>query len=116
MTAASGIKLDRLTKCFDSITAVEDLSLSVAPGEIVCFLGPNGAGKTTTIHTIMGMKRPTRGNVLIDGVSVHSPRVEVVRRRIGHMPEQPVLYDYLTGREFVQFVGRLYETDGDLDD
>jgi ABC-2 type transport system ATP-binding protein len=53
--------------------------------------------------------------VLIDGVSIHSPGIEAVRRRIGHVPEQPILYDYLTGREFVQFVGRLYETDGDLD-
>lgn len=115
MRVTSGITLDHVTKRFDSVTAVADLSLSIGPGEIVCVLGPNGAGKTTVLHMIMGLKTPTRGNVLIDGVSIHSPGIEAVRRRIGHMPEQPVLYDYLTGREFVQFVGRLYETDCDLD-
>jgi len=110
------ISVERLTKCFGSITAVSDLSLTLEGGRIVGLLGPNGAGKTTTIHTIMGLKMPTSGDVLIDRVSVYSPEIASVRRRIGFLPEQPVLYDYLTGREFVQFLGRLYDSTLDFDD
>ena len=110
------ITIDRLTKRFGSITAVSELSLTLEGGRIVGLLGPNGAGKTTTIQTIMGLKMPTAGDVLINRVSVHSPEIASVRRTIGFLPEQPVLYDYLTGREFVQFLGRLYDADFDFDD
>ena len=103
------IRLEGLTKRFGSITAVADLSLSLEAGQIVGLLGPNGAGKTTTLHTIMGLKTPTAGDVRINKVSVHSPEIQQVRRRIGYLPEQPVLYDFLTGREFVQFLGQLYD-------
>ncbi len=115
MTDGPSICIDRLTKSFGAIEAVSELSLTVGTGEIVCFLGPNGAGKTTTINTVMGLKRPTSGDVFINGVSVRAPQVESVRRRIGFMPQQPVLYDYLTGREFIQFFGELYGTDRPLD-
>lgn len=111
MTDAPSIKIDRLTRSFGPVVAVSELSMNVDAGEIVCFLGPNGAGKTTTINTIMGIKRPTSGDVSINGVSLRAPHIESVRRTIGYMPELPVLYDYLTGREFVQFIGQLYETD-----
>jgi len=110
MKDGPSIRIDHLSKRFASVVAVDDLSMTIHAGEIVCFLGPNGAGKTTTISTIMGLKRPTSGDVLINDVSLHAPRIESVRRRIGFMPEQPVLYDYLTGREFIHFLGRLYRT------
>ena len=110
------IRIEGLTKRFGSITAVSELSLTLDAGEIVGLLGPNGAGKTTTIHTIMGLKTPTEGDLLVNRVSVHSPKIVSVRRRIGYLPEQPVLYDYLTGREFVQFLGQLYDPSLDVDD
>ncbi len=116
MSETPHITLDGLTKRFGSITAVSDLSLSLEGGQIVGLLGPNGAGKTTTLHTIMGLKTPTSGDVRINRVSVQSPEIQSVRRRIGYVPEQPVLYDFLTGREFVQFIGQLYDAALDFDD
>ncbi len=109
------ISVDALTKRFGSITAVSELSLTLEAGQIVGLLGPNGAGKTTTLHTIMGLKAPTSGDVRINRVSVRSPEIAHVRRSIGYLPEQPVLYDYLTGREFIQFLGQLYDAALDLD-
>jgi ABC-2 type transport system ATP-binding protein len=109
------ISVDALTKRFGSITAVADLNLSLQGGQIVGLLGPNGAGKTTTLHTIMGLKTPTSGDVRIDRVSVKSPAIQSARRRIGYLPEQPVLYEFLTGREFVQFIGQLYDPSVDLE-
>jgi ABC-2 type transport system ATP-binding protein len=110
------ISLEGLTKRFGSITAVSELSLTLEAGEIVGLLGPNGAGKTTIIHTIMGLKTPTEGDLRINGVSVHAPEISSVRRGIGYLPEQPVLYDYLTGREFIQFLGQLYDPSSNVDD
>ncbi len=111
MKGGPSVRIDRLGKSFGSVAAVADLILTINAGEIVCLLGPNGAGKTTTINTIMGLKRPTTGDVFINGVSLHSPQIESVRRRVGFMPEYPLLYDYLTGREFVHFIGELYRTE-----
>ena len=116
MSETPHISLDTLTKRFGAITAVSDLCLSLEAGQIVGLLGPNGAGKTTTLHTLMGLKTPTTGDVRINRVSVRSPEIASVRRCIGYLPEQPVLYDYLTGREFVQFLGQLYDIALDLDD
>ena len=116
MSETPHISVDALTMRFGPITAVADLSLSLEAGQIVGLLGPNGAGKTTTLHAIMGLKTPTAGDVRINRVSVHSPEIQSVRRGIGYLPEPPVLYDFLTGREFVQFLGQLYDAALDLDD
>jgi ABC-2 type transport system ATP-binding protein len=116
MSETPHIVVDGLTKRFGSVLAVSDLSLSLEGGQIVGLLGPNGAGKTTTLHTIMGLKTPTSGDVRINRVSVQSPEIQSARRRIGYLPELPVLYDFLTGREFVQFFGQLYDPDLDFDD
>ncbi len=115
MSETPHISVDALTKRFEAITAVSDLSLSLEGGQIVGLLGPNGAGKTTTLHTIVGLKAPTSGDVRINRVSVRSPEIASVRRSIGYLPEQPVLYDYLTGREFIQSLGQLYDAALDLD-
>ena len=115
MNETPHINVDALTKRFGEITAVADLTLSLEAGQIVGLLGPNGAGKTTTLQTIMGLKTPTSGDVRINRVSVQSPEIASVRRGIGYLPEQPVLYDFLTGREFVQFLGQLYDPALDLD-
>jgi ABC-2 type transport system ATP-binding protein len=105
------IEIDHLTKSYGDKVAVRDLSLTVRSGEVFCFLGPNGAGKTTTIHTIVGHKNPTAGDVRINGVHVGSPEIHEVRRAVGYMAEQPVLYDYLTGREFLLFIAELFGVD-----
>ena len=115
MSEKPHISIDALTKRFGRITAVADLNLSLEGGQIVGLLGPNGAGKTTTLHTIMGLKTPTSGDVRINRVSVRSPEIQSVRRRIGYLPEQPVLYEFLTGREFVQFIGQLCDPSLDLE-
>ena len=107
------IEIDRLSKTYGDKVAVNDLSLTLEPGSLFCLLGPNGAGKTTTIHTIMGLKNPSSGDVRIAGTSVRSPEIHRVRRSVGYLPEQPLLYDDLTGREYLQFVAVLYGVDAD---
>ena len=102
------IETVNLTKKYGDKNAVENLSLTVPAGLIYCFLGLNGAGKTTTIKIIMGLKNPTSGDVLVNGVSIHSKQIHEVRRSIGYLPDEPLLYDHLTGREHLHFVGELY--------
>ncbi len=97
----------RLRKEFDMKAAVESLDLRISSGEIVALLGPNGAGKTTTLKMIVGLLRPTSGEVRLGGVSMSADGVEA-RRLLGFVPDQPFLYDKLSGREFLEFVGRLH--------
>jgi ABC-2 type transport system ATP-binding protein len=80
------------------------LDLSVEEGEIFGFLGPNGAGKTTTLKMLMGLVFPTGGSARILGIDINDPEVKA---RIGFLPEQPYFYDYLTGRELLEYYGRL---------
>ena len=101
------IDIRNLTKKYGEFTAVNDLSLHVAPGENFGFLGPNGAGKTTTIRIIAGLSLPTSGSVVVNGVDVvaHSVKAKSV---MGYVPDRPYLYEKLTGRELLQFVVNLY--------
>lgn len=106
--AASTILETRgLTKRFGSFEAVRDLSLEVRRGEIYAFLGPNGAGKTTTIRMIMGILAPTSGSAFVAGLDCFADRVEV-KRRVGYLPDDPAFYEYLRGREILQFVGEMH--------
>jgi len=104
------IELIELTKKFGSKVAVDRLSLHVRRGELIAFLGPNGAGKTTTIKIICGLLRPTAGTVRIGGHDVTGNGRDV-RGLLGYVPDQPYLYEKLTGREFLQFVIDMYGTD-----
>jgi len=104
------IAIDRLTKRFGANTAVDGLTLHVPPGELFAFLGPNGAGKTTTIKTMVGLLRPDDGTVRICGHDIVRDPV-AAKARISYIPDQPYLYDKLTGREFLEFVGRMYGLD-----
>jgi ABC-2 type transport system ATP-binding protein len=101
------IKLDRVTKRYGSKTAVHEITLDIAPGELFAFLGPNGAGKTTTIKMMCGLLFPTSGHVLIGG---HDLRRDGDRARqlLSYVPDQPFLYEKLTGREFLQFIADMY--------
>ena len=102
------LELISLTKMFGAFTAVKDLSLKVEAGEIYGFLGPNGAGKTTTIKMVATLLKPTSGSVKIDGIDAHGfPRD--AKRFLSYVPDQPFLYEKLTGREFLSFVAYLYD-------
>jgi len=112
----AGIELIHLTKEYGDKSAICDLSLTVPPGSIYCLLGPNGAGKTTTIKTIMGLRNPTRGDVLINGISIHSGQIHEARRCIGYLQDELLLYEHLTGREYLHFMGELYGVRAGLGD
>lgn len=101
------IRIKNLTKQFGPLTAVNDLSLEVAPGEIFGFLGPNGAGKTTTLKIMAGVLAPTAGEVELGGFSILT-KPSQAKSLTGYIPDRPFLYDKLTGLEFLHFVGGLY--------
>ena len=86
-------------------TAVDRISLSLRGGEIFGLLGPNGAGKTSTIKMILGLTRPTRGTIRLQGREPGDPDA---RRRLGYLPENPCFYDHLTAREYLSLVGSLF--------
>ena len=98
------VRICNLTKRFGDFEAVAGVSLEIARGEIFTLLGPNGAGKTTTIRMLMGILQPTAGSAEVDGFDCFEARVEVMRR-VGYLPDEPVFYDYLRGREIIRFVG-----------
>jgi ABC-2 type transport system ATP-binding protein len=104
------IELEHLVKKYNGFAAVNDISLTVTRGQFFGFLGPNGAGKTTTIKMMIGLLRPTSGICRINGFDVQTDPV-AAKRSIGYVPDQPYLYDRLTGREFLWFVGGLFRLD-----
>ena len=100
------IEVQHVTKRYGPITAVRDISFSVAKGEIVAFLGPNGAGKTTTMRILTGYMPASEGIVRVAGFDCHESPLEI-KQRIGYLPEHPPLYLELTVREYLSFVGRM---------
>ena len=101
------IQAVNLTRYYGSLAAVQDLNLALEQGELFGFLGPNGAGKTTTIRMIIGLLRPTAGTVSVAGHDVQQEPL-AVKRVVGYLAQTPLLYERLTGREFLRFVGGLY--------
>jgi ABC-2 type transport system ATP-binding protein len=101
-----------LTKRFGDVVAVDGLDLQIPRGEIFGFLGPNGAGKTTTIRLLVGLARPTLGEVFIGGKSLGQDSLEA-RASMAYLPDTPYLYEKLTGREFIHFVAGLYRVPTD---
>jgi ABC-2 type transport system ATP-binding protein len=106
------IETHRLTKQFNSFTAVDHVDLSVRKGEIYGFLGPNGAGKTTTIRMLCTLLAPTSGTAEVAGYSVIQNPNEV-RKKIGLVSEKLIMYPRLTAVENLMFFGRLYGIDHD---
>ena len=104
------IQIQNVSKKFGDFTAVDDLSLTVADGEFFGFLGPNGAGKTTTIKMLTGLFAPTSGDITVNGKSIVSQPMEA-KATMAYVPDQPFLYDKLTGKEFLYFVGGLYRVE-----
>jgi ABC-2 type transport system ATP-binding protein len=97
-----------LSKFYQGIAAVKDVSFTVAPGEVLGYLGPNGAGKSTTVGILTGLVEPTAGSVHYNGARVDGDLVEY-RRHLGYVPEEPHLYPFLSGREYLELAGRLRE-------
>lgn len=102
------IETHHLTKHFGATTAVDDLNLTVYPGEIFGFLGPNGAGKTTTIKMIVGLLQPSAGTVKVCGYDVQSEPL-LAKAASGYVPDTPNLYPKLSAKELLRFVGDLYD-------
>ena len=104
------IQVQDVVKRYGAFTAVDGVSLDVAPGEIHGFLGPNGAGKTTTIRMIAGLLKPTAGRIVINGHDL-AAEPERAKASLGFIPDRPFLYEKLTAGEFLRFHGGLYAMD-----
>lgn len=102
------LTLNGVSKDFGDVRAVDDLSISIDAGKIFSLIGPNGSGKTTTLKMIAGLYTPTSGTILVDGIDAQEKPTKV-KRLVGYIPDDPVAYDRLTGREFLEFVGELYD-------
>ncbi|HXG94703.1 MAG TPA: ABC transporter ATP-binding protein [Blastocatellia bacterium] len=107
------ILLDKLTKIYPSIVAVNQISLTIPSGQLVGYLGPNGAGKSTTVKMLTGMLAPTSGTAQIYGLDIQRDSLEI-KRMIGYVPESGAVYESLTGREYLEMVGRLYGLEDNL--
>lgn len=101
------IRLSGVTKSYGRTVAVNDLSLTVPRGELFAFLGHNGAGKTTTIKMIVGLLQPNTGDVAVCGHELGRNGI-AARKQLAYVPDQPFLYEKLTGREFLYFVAEMY--------
>jgi ABC-2 type transport system ATP-binding protein len=99
-----------LTKWFGAIRAVSDVTFTVAAGEVLGYLGPNGSGKTTTVGMLTGLVEPSGGAVLFQGADIADDPIEY-RRHVGYVPEEPHLYSYLSGVEYLQLVADLRDMD-----
>jgi ABC-2 type transport system ATP-binding protein len=106
----TAIRVESLSKRYGQVQALDGLNLSVEPGKVFGFLGPNGAGKTTTIRVLTGLAPASGGRAWVAGVEVTAGRgaAHEAARHTGHLPEEPAFYTWMTPREFLDHVGRLY--------
>ena len=101
------LSIEHLTKTFGEIKAVDDLSLHIAPGEIYGFIGHNGAGKTTTLRSVVGIQDFDAGEIRIGGISVKEDPL-ACKRMLAYIPDNPDLYDYMTGIKYLNFVADIF--------
>jgi len=101
------LELTDLTKRFDDKVAVDGLSLVLEPGAFLGLLGRNGAGKSTTLKMVTGLLKPTAGTIRVLGLDLETHDL-AIKRRIGVMPEDMALLEFLTGPQYLRFVGRMY--------
>ena len=111
-TATVSTTVSHVTRRFGNLVAVDDLSFEIRPGEIVGLLGPNGSGKTTTVRMILGLLETDDGQVLVEGFDPQTQPLEV-KRRIGYVSEEPLLYQAMTPREVYEFVASVREIDAE---
>ena len=102
------LRAHRVSKYFAGVRVVNSVEFTLRPGEVVGYLGPNGSGKTTTARMLAGLLEPSSGRVEYDGRDIRNDLVGF-RRELGYIPEEPYLYPFLSGREYLQLVGRLRE-------
>ena len=102
------LNIQHLTKTYGGKKAVDDLTLHIAPGEIYGFIGHNGAGKTTTIKSCCGILQFDGGEITVDGISVRDNPLEV-KRRIAYIPDNPDLYEFLSGIQYLNFIADIYQ-------
>jgi gliding motility-associated transport system ATP-binding protein len=106
------IKTEHLSKRYDSLVAVDDVSFQVAPGEVLGFLGPNGAGKTTTMRMLAGFITPTAGKASICGHDIATEPM-AAKASLGYLPEGAPSYGEMSVRSFLEFIADLRHLQGD---
>jgi ABC-2 type transport system ATP-binding protein len=109
----SVLSVEHLSVKYSGRPVLRDVSFSLAPGEVVAYLGANGSGKTTTVRVLTGLLTPGNGRVLVDGRAIEDDLVGY-RRRLGYVPETADVYPFLSGREYLQLVGRLRALRGEV--
>ncbi len=102
------VQVEGLTKLYGEFTAVNELSFSIQPGEVVGLVGPNGAGKTTTLRCLAGIIPPTRGTVIVGGHDITRAAIDA-KRQLAFFTDEPRLFDYLTVWQHLNFVARIYQ-------
>ena len=107
------LKIDHLTKTYGEKKAVDDLSLHIQPGELYGFIGHNGAGKTTTLKSVVGILQFDSGEITIDGVSVKADPI-TCKKNIAYIPDNPDLYDFMTGKQYLNFVCDIFGVAADV--
>jgi ABC-2 type transport system ATP-binding protein len=107
MSTPFAVELKDVTKRYNEIVAVNNISLSIPTGEIFALLGPNGSGKSTTLKMLLGLLQPTAGSVNVLGMDVQKDPV-AVKRQVGYVPESPDVYEFLTGIEYLDFIADIY--------
>lgn len=100
------LELKNLTKRYNRVPAVENLDITLAPGVVYGYLGPNGSGKSTTVKMLTGLLEPSQGHIFYQGRDIRDDLVEF-RKHLGYVSEEPLLYPYMSGLEYLQLVGRL---------
>ena len=101
------LKIEHLTKTYGGKPAVQDLCLHIRPGELCAFIGHNGAGKTTTLKCCCGIQQFDAGEIYVDGISVRDDPLEC-KRRLAYLPDDPQLYDYMTGIRYLNFIADIF--------
>ena len=101
------LKIENVTKKFGNKVAVDDISLSIPPGEICAFIGHNGAGKTTTMKAVCGLIKFDSGEIFVDGESVKKNPIGC-KKSTAYIPDSPDLYDFLSGIKYLNFVADVF--------
>ena len=101
------LNISHLTKAYGEKKAVDDLSLSIAPGEIYGFIGHNGAGKTTTLRSVAGIQAFDEGDIQIDGLSLKADPI-ACKRKLAYIPDNPDLYEFMTGIQYLSFIADIF--------
>ncbi len=107
------LEIKHLTKTYGDKKAVDDLSLEIKEGEIFGFIGHNGAGKSTTLKSAVGILNFDEGDILIDGISMKSDPIRC-KKDLAYIPDNPDLYDFMSGIKYLNFVGDIFEIPSDL--